>query len=174
MRHDRIRQWPLVVGLLGALAGGEGVAAQSSSPSYRLHLSSLNESGGETSSGGFRLTASLGQELAIGTSAGPCCVLQSGFWSFTGSGLVPVLLTVASNPVTEGEVDLNWSGNNAAYDVYVGDDCGDVFGAFLLTTPANVVAGLATPSSPLVCFNVLAVAPGPSASSPSGNQEKNR
>ena len=108
--------------------------AQSSSPSFRLVQSTAN--GGGTSSistagTAFRLTSSLGQESAIGTSSSFGFVLQSGFWSFQGSGFVPVLLAAHKNGTSSGQVDLSWTGNNPPYALYATADCSNVTSGFL-------------------------------------------
>ena len=74
--------------------------AQSSSTNYVLKQHTVSSAGQEASSAGYALGASAGQEATIGTSSSPRFVLQSGFWSFAGSGLVPVILAVDKSPVT--------------------------------------------------------------------------
>ena len=83
-----------------------------------------------------------------------------GFWSFVGSGLVPVLLTVDRNGIVPGNVDLSWSGNNTPYEIFEATDCTNVFSYPFGTTSANNYDDI-TPPSGLVCYNVLATAPGP-------------
>lgn len=141
--------------------------AQSSSASFRLQQSTLN-GGGTTSVSrtghNFRMTGSLGQESTIGTSSSWSYVLQSGFWSFAGSGLVPVLLIVVKNPTTPGDPDLSWTGNNPDYMVYRATDCSAVFaGGPLVTQPGQTWTDSAPPAAALVCYDVLATAPGPIA-----------
>jgi hypothetical protein len=146
----------LLLFLPGLLAGGDPEP-----PSYALHQSSANSGGRQSTSTSYRLTASAGQPLTVGTSSSFHYVLQSGFWSFLGSGLVPVILSVDKNAVTAGNVDLSWSGNNPPYDIYQATDCSNVFAGYFDTTAANSYPDVAPPEAGLVCFNVLASAPGP-------------
>lgn len=137
-----------------AAAGGSG------SPGYSLTRATLNGGAESSSSASYVLTPTLGQELTIGTSASPRFVLQSGFWSTLGSGLVPVLLAVDTGSVPDA-VDLSWSGNNAPYDMYQSVDCSAVFAGSTITTSANALDDVGTAPGGLSCFNVLATAPGP-------------
>jgi hypothetical protein len=150
-----------------AFAVCNGVA---SSASYCMQQTTLN-GGGTTSVSpvgtNFRLTASIGQESVIGVSSSPNYVLQSGFWSYYGSGLVPVLLTVHKNGVTPANPDLSWTGNNPNYSVYrlAGTSssaaCSTVFGNLLTTVTPQAYTDAAPPAQPLTCYSVLATAPGP-------------
>lgn len=155
-RYGRVAVTVVVVA-----AANLAASAQSSSPSFILQQSTLSISGEATTSSSFRLTASVGQELTVGTSSSTEIVLQSGFFSFVGSGLVPVVLTVGKNNANPGNVDLSWSGNNPPYDVYQSTVCSDVFGSFLDTAPNNGLPDVNPPAVTLVCYNVLATAPGP-------------
>jgi hypothetical protein len=138
------------------------VWAGSSSSRFVLHLGEPDSGTDRPAYGSrFRIEGSLGQAATIGTSSSPRYVLQSGLWGVLGSGLVPVLLTVDRNAVTPEHVDLNWSGNNAPYDVYQATDCSRVFAGFLDTTDANSYSDIPPPSEDLVCYSVLASAPGP-------------
>lgn len=138
-----------------------GAMGQSSSSSYVLQQSTLDISGDRMQSATYRLTASLGQEMTVGTSSSDTLVLQSGFWSFVGSGIVPVVLTVDRNDGMPGNVDLTWSGNNPPYGIYQGTDCSDIFASFLTSTTNNGLANITPPLAELVCYSVLATAPGP-------------
>ena len=137
------------------------VWAQSSSTSYILQQSTVNAGGEPSDSTNYRLDASAAQEVTIGTSSSTTYVLQSGFWGFVGSGLVPVILTVDDNAGTPGNINLSWSGNNSPYDIYEATDCTNIFGTFFDTTPANDYLNIAPPAADLVCYSVLATAPGP-------------
>ena len=97
----------------------------------------------------------------MGTSSSNHFVLQAGFWSFLGSGLVPVYLAVDDTIGIPGNVDLSWSGNNSPYSVYQSVDCTDVFSSLLTTTTANQLTNVMPPAATLVCYSVLATAPGP-------------
>jgi len=136
-------------------------SAQSTSTSYRLTRSSANAGGSEASSTSYVLNASAAQAATIGASSSPAFVLQSGFWSWAGSGVVPILLTVDRNASTAGNIDLSWSGNNAPYDIYQATDCTDVFNSLFDTTSANNYDNIAPPAASLVCYSILATAPGP-------------
>ena len=149
---------------LTALIAANGVRAQSSSAGYVQHQSTANSGGAETSSASYVLNASAGQKAVIGTSSSPASqmfVLQSGFWSFAGSGVVPVVLMVDRSANMPENVDLTWSGNNAPYRVYQTTDCSDVFGVLHITETTNGLSDLAPPTASLVCFNVLPSSPGP-------------
>ena len=144
---------------LGASATCNGVA---SSASYCMQQTTLNGGGGLSTSASYRMNASLGQESVIGVSSSPNYVLQSGFWSFQGSGLVPVLLTVHKNGTTPADPDLSWTGNNAPYAVYRQNaGCTTVFANFLTSQTPQAYTDAAPPAGPLVCYNILATAPGP-------------
>jgi hypothetical protein len=152
-----------VIGLLTPVlaCGICAMGGEAASPNYRLGQFTLNSAGTTSESAGYRLDASLGQASTVGASASPKYVMQSGFWSFVGSGLVPVVLAVDRNGGTPGNVDLFWSGNNAPYEVFRSDDCANVFGGFFGSTSSNTFENLAPPPGELTCFNVLATAPGP-------------
>jgi hypothetical protein len=153
---------PAMVLLFSALS----VQAQSSSASYVLQQSTTNNAGDTANSGSYRLSPSLGQESTIGTSSSPGFVLQSGFWSFVGSGLVPVILSVDKNAIDPEDMDLNWSGNNDPYDLYRTDNCSDVFSFYLDTSFDNDYTDVTTPAVTLLCYSVLATAPGPAPPPP--------
>lgn len=153
----------LLSGALFALSAGAACpGALSQSASYCLQQATINGGGAASTSTSFRLTGSLAQESVIGVSASPNYVLQSGFWSYYGSGLVPVLLRVRKNGTTPANPDLSWTGNNSPYSVYrVGNSCNAVFSNFLTSqTPLTYTDG-APLAAALSCYNVLATAPGP-------------
>jgi len=139
----------------------EAITAGSSSPSYVLHQSATSAGGAPISSTSYVLGSSAAQDSTVGTSSSPSFVLQSGFWSFAGSGLVPVLLTVTQNPVDPTHVDLAWSGNNPPYLVYQATDCASVTSFYFDTTATNDYPDVAPPAASLVCYQVFATAPGP-------------
>ena len=64
-------------------------------------------------------------------------------------------------PVTSGNVDLSWSGNNAPYEIFESTDCASIFSSLFDTTSANNYDDIAPPAGSVVCYNVLATAPGP-------------
>jgi len=136
-------------------------AAQSTSTSYILHQSTLSAAGMTSQGTQYRASTSLGQELTVGTSSSPRYVVQSAFLSFVGSGLAPVVLTVTHNPINSENLDLAWTGNNSQYDVYQSVDCTSVFSAFFVTTTDRSYNNISPPAATLVCYNVLASAPGP-------------
>jgi len=145
--------------------------AQASSANFRMQQSTFN-GGGTTSvspSGtNYRLTASLGQESVIGVSSSPNYIVQSGFWSYFGSGLVPVLLMVQKNGVIPADPDLSWSGNNPNYMIYRSAGCATVFSSLLTTVTPQSYTDAAPLAAPLVCYSVLATAPGPAPPSGEG------
>lgn len=156
---------PLVT--LALVLAPTALFAQSISPSFRLSQSTRNGGGGTSVSpagSAFRLTGSLGQESTIGTSSSVRYVVQSGFWSFVGSGLVPVLLTAEKNPGNPANPDLTWSGNGSYYSVYRDTGCSDLFASGpLATETVKIWTDVAPPTSDLVCYGVLSSAPGPVA-----------
>ena len=157
-----------VVACLVLCAGagtGKDARAQSSSASYRLVSTTLDAAGGSPAGPSASLNGSLGQELVVGVSAGPHFVLQSGFWGFLGSTVTPVVLAVNRNPGDPDAIDLTWSGNNATYDIYrsTSSHCDSQYASVLAATSANAYTDAEPPSAPLVCYSVLAVAPGPVA-----------
>ena len=157
----RIRSVLLLVVVLMFSGLMSAVLAQSSSASYVLQQSTKNSAGETATSGSYTLSSSAGQEATIGASSSPGFVLQSGFWSFLGSGLVPVFLSVEKNAIDSEDMDLNWSGNNEPYDLYRTDNCSDVFSFYLDTSFINDYTDVTTPPAKLLCYSVLATAPGP-------------
>jgi len=137
------------------------VRAQSQSASYRLTQVTIDAAGRESISLTRRAHASLAQESAVGASSAPRYVLQSGFWSFVGSGLVPVVLFVDRNHGNRSTPDLVWTGNNAPYSVYRSADCDAVFSSLLASEPGHGYTDTSSLPSGLTCYNVLATAPGP-------------
>ena len=164
---------------LAAFAPAAGAVCNgvASSASFCMQQTTLN-GGGTTSvspSGtNFRLTASIGQESVIGVSSSPNYVLQSGFWSYYGSGLVPVLLTVDKDVSPTYYPKLNWTGNNPNYSIYrlagatSAAACATVFSNLLTTQLPQTYTDSAPPAQPLTCYSVLATAPGPTP--PSGSE----
>jgi hypothetical protein len=156
----------LRIGCCGMLlAAGLAPAAAddtfSTSPSYRLQPTTINAGGSPASSASRRENGSLAQELVIGTSSAPHYIVQSGFWGFTGSGLVPVVLSANRTGGQPASVDLTWSGNNASYDVYRNTACVSIFSGIFSSTSDNAYTDPSAPTSGLTCYNVLAFAPGP-------------
>jgi len=145
-----------------ALLWGSSALGGAQSASYVLQQSTTNDGGETATSTSYRLDASLGQEATIGTSSSPRYVLQSGFWSFVGSGLVPVVLQAEKNGTAPDDVDLTWSGNNSPYDIYAGTDCTDIFSHYLTQEAGNAYTDSPLPAG-LTCYSVLATAPGPIA-----------
>jgi len=136
--------------------------AQSQSPSYRLQPVTM-DAGGARGVGATALAdGSLGQALVVGASSAPHFIVQSGFWGFLGSTVVPVVLAANKVPAQTGAVGLSWSGNNASYDVYRAANCATVFAGVFTSTSSNAYTDPTAPASGLTCYNVLAYAPGPS------------
>lgn len=124
---------------------------------YCLQQATLNTGGLPVLSTSYRMNASLGQELTTGCSSAPHYVLESGFWSYYGSTLVPVVLTVtkaSSNP------KLDWSGNNAPYLIYRSTNCSQIFDSYLASTSAKTYTDTSPPPEVLTCYSLLATAPG--------------
>jgi len=160
-RQKRFLSGRLAVGLLLGLAASGLWAAGPSSPSYILQQSSLNGGGKTSSSSGYRLEASFAQPATVGTSSAAPYVLQSGFWSFVGSGLVPVVLSVNRNTVDPEDIDLDWSGNDDPFEIYRSTDCASVLSSFFVQTAGNSYTDTSPPSVNLLCYSVLPSAPGP-------------
>lgn len=139
----------------------EAAHGQAQSASFRLVQSTLDGGGEESASSTRRAWGSIGQELTIGTSAAPHAILQSGFWSFLGSSLVPVLLTLDKDGGIPASPELTWSGNNPPYTIYRATDCAGVFGGVLAVEPTNTHTDGSSFPDGLTCYNVLATAPGP-------------
>lgn len=136
-------------------------AEVASSASFVLQQATLNGGGTTVSSPSFAVASSAGQESAIGVSSSPHALLQSGFWSWSGTGLVPVLLTMRKNAGDPSHYDADWTGNAPPYLVYRSTACADVFSAYLATSLPNDWTDVAPPPEALACYNVLATAPGP-------------
>ena len=155
---------------LVALAASAVAGAQSSSPSFRLQQSTLSSGGGTSvspSGTNFRVSGSFGQEATVGASSAFGSVVQSGFWGFGGSALVPVLLTVRKNVTVPGNPDLTWTGNDPDYRIFRDTNCADVTGAgALLSQSSRAFTDTAPPAAPLVCYSVFATAPGPIPNGP--------
>lgn len=166
MSHLRLFSTALTLAAfaLTASATCNGVA---SSASFCMQQTTLNGGGGTSVSPvgtNFRLSASIGQESVTGVSSSPNYVLQSGFWSFQGSGLVPVLLTLNKSASPNFYPVLNWTGNNSPYSVYrVGNTCNTVFANFLTSQTPQSYTEITGVAGPLTCYNILATAPGPIA-----------
>ncbi len=137
------------------------VHAQSQSQSFVLRPAVIDSAGGPSVSAGHRLDGSLGQGAVVGSSASPHFIVQSGYWGIFGSTVTPVVLAANKTPSMEGAVDLSWSGNNASYDLYRAAGCATVFAGTFATSSNNAYTDASPPASPLTCYNVLAVAPGP-------------
>lgn len=133
----------------------------STSPSYRLEPATLDAAGPQVASSAHVASASLAQPLAIGTSSSPHFVVQSGFWGFTGSGLVPVVLSANRTTGQPQSIDLAWSGNDAPYDLYRAESCATIYSSIYATTSNNAYTDASAPTSGLTCYSVLALAPGP-------------
>jgi len=173
MLRGRNRVMPAVlIAILLSLAGKPSWSAvdetSSTSPSYRLQPTTINAGGAPSVAASRSANGSLGQELAVGTSSAPHYIVQSGFWSFLGSGLVPVVLSATKTPGQPASVDLGWSGNNASYDVYRNANCATVFSGVFAATSTNAYTDGSAPTSGLTCYNVLALAPGPAPPPPDG------
>lgn len=129
----------------------------------RMRQYTLNGGGGLSTSGTaeYALVGSLGQESVIGTSSSTGYVLQSGFWSYLGSGLVPVILSVARNAGHPDYLDLSWSGNNPPYGIYRTIDCSQVYADLLATESTRAYTDSSPPETNLVCYAIIATSPGP-------------
>ncbi len=158
--------WTIISLIVFLVLCPRSVPAQSSSARYRLAQSTLNGGGSVSASPSgtsYRLAASFGQESTIGTSSSFRYVLQSGFWSFQGSGLVPVILYVTKNGSAPANPDLSWTGNNPPYALYSTAGCSNVTSGFVTTTPLQAWTDTAPPLGVLDCYSVFATAPGPIA-----------
>ena len=149
---------PISRGSLGAAAlfgllCWSGPAHGQSSSSYVVRGHVLSSSGGTSTSASFALTTTL-SDLVIGASSNHGAILQSGFWSFSGSGSIPLVLAVKRNVLMPEHCDLVWSGNDRRYDVYAGS-CGDVLGSFYASTSSNRMWNVIPPAGTLSCFNVI-------------------
>ena len=153
----------IALGAVLAVLATTRARCQSESASFRLQQSTFDGAGQASGAPHFRGNGSVGQESTIGTSASPGFVLQSGFWSFTGSGLVPVYLLMQKNTLDPDDLDLQWTGNNPPYSIYRSADCPNVFASSATTDFEPHHTDTSPPPGPLVCYNVLATAPGPIA-----------
>jgi hypothetical protein len=143
------------------LAGTMPASCQSDSASFRLTRSTNDSAGGASSSASFRQDGSLGQESCVGASASPHFVVQSGFWSFAGTGFVPVYLYARKTAPSPDRIELEWTGNNPPYTVYRSADCAGVFSSVFASAQSNLLPDPAPLPDRLSCYNVLATAPGP-------------
>ena len=153
----RIRRRWSIGALVASVAMLAPLWAQPSSPSYVLQRSMLDSAGQTAISPGFKLKFSLGRDAAVGVSANQTFILQSGFWSFVGSGPVPIVLAV-DRVVTEDLVcDLRWSGNDPPYEIYVAQDCAAVFNSLYATSSDNSLPDVVPAVGGLTCFNVVSM-----------------
>ncbi|MDH3628425.1 MAG: hypothetical protein OEV00_14665 [Acidobacteriota bacterium] len=147
--------------LIAVLCTGPALAEVASSPSYVLQQTAVDGAGTESSSGSYVMNGAAVQKATIGTSASPAYVLQSGFFSYLGSGLVPVVLTVDKDAIDPQDIDLSWSGNNDPYSVYRSIDCTAIIGGFLAQVNTNDYDDDTVGTTGLNCYRVFATAPGP-------------
>ena len=147
--------------MLAVALAAAPVIAQSESSSYVLHQSTASSTGGPSDSSSFRLDGVAAQPVTIGVSSSPRFVVQSGLFSFVGSGLAPVVLSVDHTLGMTGQIDLAWTGSNPPYSIYESTDCIGIFDSLLATTTSNDQPGITPPAGSLVCYSVLATAPGP-------------
>jgi len=140
---------------------------------YCLQQATLNGAGqpAATATTSYALNASLGQELVTGCSSSYHYVLQSGFWGWAGSTLVPVVLFVTKAPAEPAWPRLDWTGNNAPYSVYRTTACALIFDGYYAGTSEKTYVDETPPAADLTCYNILATAPGRSGegSSPEMN-----
>ena len=137
--------------------------AQGSSAHYVLQQATFNTGGGTSVSPAgtaHRMSDSLGQESVSGCSSSFHYVLQSGFWSFVGSGLVPVVLMLAKDAGDPECPDLSWTGNNQYYFVYRSTSAADTFWNLDHSQPGRTWTDGSPPEGLVVIYNVLATAPG--------------
>jgi len=136
-------------------------AAQSTSPSYRLQPSTLSTAGRATAGSAVLADGTLAQPSTVGASASLHFITESGYWSFLGSTIVPVVLMTSRHPGSPGAIDLAWSGNNAPYAIYRATDPASIYGgAALASTSNNAYDDAAPPAGSLVCYSVLTGPPG--------------
>ena len=135
--------------------------AQSSSPSYVLQRSTLNSAGQTVFAPSFKLRFSLARDASVGSSANETFILQSGFWSFVGSGPVPIVLAVDREDPEDLSCDLSWSGNDPPYEIYAAEDCAAVFQSLYATSSDNSASDVSTAGSRLTCFNVVSMTSAP-------------
>lgn len=151
----------IVIAVCAGIGSARADDGASTSASFRLEPATIAAAGRPVGSTTYRSDASTGQAITIGASSSPHYVAQSGFWSFVGTGLVPVVLSVNRTPAAPGSVDLVWSGNNAPYDVFRAASCASVYGSVFVSTFDNAYTDASGPAGHLTCYSVLASAPGP-------------
>ncbi len=150
-----LRRLSFVLLAAAALAAGPPViGAQSQSEQYRLLASTLAAGGGTAAGPLYRVTGTIGQETVIAPSSSAQNLVQSGFWCFLGTGIIPVILSVNQVPGSPDEVILEWSGNAALYEVDRTVVCRDVASGFLTQVIAKNYTDASPPEAPLVCYSV--------------------
>jgi hypothetical protein len=97
----------------------------------------------------------------VGVSANETFILQSGFWSFVGSGPVPIVLAVDRELSEDLTCDLNWSGNDPPYEIYMAQDCAAVFQSLYATSSDNSMSDVLPAAGGLTCFNVVSMTSAP-------------
>jgi hypothetical protein len=151
------RRWGIKPLAVSALFACLPLWAQSSSPSYVLQRSTLDSAGHTAFAPSFKLRFSLGRDATVGVSANDTFILQSGFWSFVGSGPVPVVLAVDRDVSEDLTCDLSWSGNDPPYEIYVAQDCSAVFQSLYATSSDNSLPDVVPSVGGLTCFNVVSM-----------------
>ncbi len=141
-----------------ARAEDQSFAARCST-SYCLQQSTLNTAGLQVTSLSYALNASLGQELTTGSSSSNLYVLQSGFWGWFGTTLVPVVLMVSKTPADPDLPKLDWSGNNPPYTIYRATNCALIFFSEHGRTSLKTYVDEMPPAEALTCYNILATPP---------------
>ena len=156
----------VLIALIFVVAPHPRAETASTSPSYRLEPTTFDAAGPRVASSGHVVTGALAQPATVGTSSAPHFVLQSGFFGFIGTGLVPVVLSANRTAGQPQSVDLAWSGNDAPYDLYRSEACATVYASVYATTSNNAYTDAGAPASGLTCYSVLATAPGPAPPPP--------
>lgn len=129
------------------------------SPSYRIARSTVSVAGTPATSATYRLDATAGQETVVEASSSESYVLQSGYWSFTGSPVVPLVLLLAKIPAAPGDVALTWSGNAAPYTIYRSADCSTISTGEIAVEGSLHYTDASPPVMPLLCYRVLPSVP---------------
>ena len=112
-------------------------------------------------SSGTAINSSIGQESAIGVSSTTESILQSGFWSHAGVGMLPILLMGRKVPANSTLPTFDWTGNAPSYAMYWSENCADVDSHFRFTQAPKVWTDSGSHPGDLVCYSVYGMAPGP-------------
>ena len=152
--------WSGVCLLLAFLAQPGFGSGESQSTNYRLQPLTIGNGGEESASASYAMQDTAGQPSTVGTSASFNFILEAGFWAFQGTRLAPVVLTVEPDAMVPTNPHLLWTGTDAPFVVHRSLDCAALGPNPHTTQGGNSWTDASPPAGTLVCYSVVATAPG--------------